>query len=252
MKFANLFPSTVSLIVVLLSACGGHVYHVVERGETLYSIGWIYGYDYRLLAQWNGIEEPYYLNPGQRLRVAPPLGEVASISAPVTRISDRITERSAPISGPTQALPEVIDKTAGPVSAPPVKPQPVYRPLVWQWPTNGGEILQTFSAKDPGRQGVDIAGEVGTHIIAAASGRVVYAGGGLARYGKLIIVKHNETFLSAYAHNDKLRVKENEEVEAGQFIAEMGNTGTQRTKLHFEIRRNGKPVDPLQYLPKRN
>jgi lipoprotein NlpD len=250
MKSANLFSLAVPLIVVLLSACGGHVYHVVERGETLYSIGWIYGYDYRQLAQWNGIEEPYYLNPGQRLRVAPPPGNAGVVA--VQEI--RIPEKPAPVSGTAKTLPEVVDKTitaAAVLPAVKFNPPVADRPLVWQWPTSRGEILQTFSAKDPGRQGVDIAGETGTHITAAASGRVVYAGGGLARYGKLIIVKHNETFLSAYAHNDKLRVKENEEVEAGQLIAEMGSSGTQRPKLHFEIRRNGKPVDPLQYLPKR-
>lgn len=237
-----------TLLVVLLSACGGHVYHVVERGETLYSIGWIYGYDYRQLAQWNGMEEPYYLNPGQRLRVAPPLDNNAAV---VAVRETHPPEKPAVVSGPAKVLPEVVDRTATEVVIARVKTQIADRLLVWQWPISGGEILQTFSVKDPGRQGVDIAGEKGTHIIAAASGRVVYAGGGLARYGQLIIIKHNETFLSAYAHNDKLRVKENEEVKAGQLIAEMGSTGAQRTKLHFEIRRNGKPVDPLQYLPKR-
>lgn len=251
MKPANFFSLAVSLIVVLLSACGGQIYHVVERGETLYSIGWIYGYDYRQLAQWNGIEEPYYLSPGQRLRVAPPFDYDAGVS----ERKATLPEKPAPVSGPQEAMPEVVDRSVtetASVSAPaPANPPIAKGPLVWQWPTAGGEIIQTFSAKDPGRQGLDIAGQTGTHIIAAASGKVVYAGGGLARYGKLIIVKHNETFLSAYAHNDKLRVKENEEVEAGQLIAEMGSSGTQRSKLHFEIRRNGKPVDPLQYLPKR-
>jgi len=240
-------PLAVSLLVVLLSACGGHVYHVVERGETLYSIGWIYGYDHRLLAQWNGIEEPYYLNPGQRLRVAPPFDTAGVVAVRETRVP----EKPAPGSVSAKVLPEVVDKTVAEPVSPPAKLPVADRPLAWRWPTSSGKILQTFFAKDPSRQGVDIAGETGIHIIAAASGRVVYAGDGLARYGKLIIVKHNEIFLSAYAHNDKLRVKENEEVEAGQLIAEMGSTGTQRSKLHFEIRRNGKPVDPLQYLPKR-
>jgi len=110
--------------------------------------------------------------------------------------------------------------------------------------------MQTFDARSPGKQGVDVAGEIGQPVYAAAPGQVVYSGGGLSHYGKLIIVKHNETFLSAYAHNKQLLVKEGEMLKSGQLIAEMGSTGTNRTKLHFEIRRDGKAVDPLHYLPK--
>jgi lipoprotein NlpD len=125
------------------------------------------------------------------------------------------------------------------------------QPIAWQWPTRGGKLVQTFNARTPGKQGVDVAGNMGQPVYSAAPGQVVYSGGGLNRYGKLIIVKHNETFLSAYAHNKRLLVKEGERLKAGQIIAEMGSTGTNTTKLHFEIRRNGKPVDPLKYLPKK-
>jgi lipoprotein NlpD len=124
----------------------------------------------------------------------------------------------------------------------------------WRWPTKERRIMQTFSSTDPSRQGLDITGKLGTPILAAANGRVVYSGSGLTHYGKLIIVKHNEKYLSAYAHNKKLYVDEGQTVTAGQKIADMGDDslsgGAGRVRLHFEIRRNGKPVDPLRYLPR--
>ena len=127
--------------------------------------------------------------------------------------------------------------------------------LEWRWPTVGQRISQTFSADDPSRQGLDISGRLGSPVVVAAPGKVVYAGSGLVHYGKLIIVKHNEKYLSAYAYNKKLHVKEGDVVKAGQKIAEMGSESTNgragSAKLHFEIRRNGEPVDPLRYLPRR-
>ena len=137
-------------------------------------------------------------------------------------------------------------------------PQPQSQKLVWRWPVDQRRLLRTFSAKDRSRQGLDLAGEVGSAVLSAAEGRVVYAGSGLVQYGRLIIIKHNEKFLSAYAHNQKLHVKEGDSVKLGQRIADMGRTGNlgkrmesgKRAKLHFEIRRNGKPVDPSRYLPK--
>jgi lipoprotein NlpD len=238
------------MAALLLAACGRLMYHVVEPGETLYSIGWIYGYDYRQLAKWNGIEEPYYLTPGQRLRVSP-LSPDEAVVPPEPAPQTAAANAPAPVVGPSPAAAAVVDKAVT-ARVEPVAKAPVYnRSVVWQWPTKEGKVIETFSAKDPARQGLDIAGKTGTPIIAAASGRVVYAGSGLMRYGELIIVKHNETYLSAYAHNEKLYVKENDMVKAGQLIAAMGNSGTQRTKLHFEIRRDGKPVDPLRYLPQR-
>ena len=241
------------LPAVLLTGCGAHMHHVVEPGETLYSIGFLYGYDYRKIAQWNGIRPPYGLNAGQVLRVVPP-----EIGTPPPKVRSKSPVRKpAPVVGPVKAGPRAVDRASPPV-AKPIAPLPVKRPSVsfpknpqWQWPVKSRKVLQTFSANDPGRKGIDIAGQRGNPVHAAAAGRVVYAGSGLVRYGQLIIVKHNEKYLSAYAHNDKLRVKEGDVIRAGQRIADMGSSGAQRPMLHFEIRRNGKPVNPLRYLPQR-
>jgi len=275
-----------------LSGCGGHVYHRVEPGETLYSIGWIYGYDYRQIAKWNDIPSPYVLSPGQSLRVVPPSGYAAAplqeYRADVREHSDENLTASrnpnkapAPVVESASSTAKVVDKstdTRGTTSAAPgndgqdviaaaktavnklfnrTEPRSSQR-LVWHWPVKQRRLLRTFSAKDPSRQGLDFAGEKGQPVFAAASGRVVYAGSGLVRHGRLIIIKHNEKFLSAYAHNQKLHVKEGESVKAGQRIANMGRTGNlgkqmgsgNRAKLHFEIRRNGEPVNPSRYLPK--
>ncbi len=241
------------LPVALLTACGAHMHHVVEPGETLYSIGFLYGYDYRKIAQWNGIPPPYVLNPGQVLRVVPPQQESPPAKAPPRPP----VRKPAPVVGPVKVTPRLVDR----VETPEVKPAaslPAPRPVVslpknprWQWPVKSRRVLQTFSAKDPGRKGIDIVGRRGDPVYAAAAGRVVYAGSGLVRYGQLIIIKHNEKYLSAYAHNDKLRVKEGDVVKAGQRIADMGSSGAQRPMLHFEIRRDGKPANPLHYLPQR-
>ncbi|MEC8428765.1 MAG: peptidoglycan DD-metalloendopeptidase family protein, partial [Pseudomonadota bacterium] len=123
-------------------------------------------------------------------------------------------------------------------------------PVKWRWPAKG-KVIATFSSRNPLNKGVDIAGKLGESVVAAGSGVVVYAGSGVRGYGKLMIIKHSETFLSAYAHNRKLLVKEGQSVKAGQKIAEMGSSGTDRNKLHFEIRKEGKPVNPMGYLPKR-
>ncbi len=207
-------------------------YHVVIRGETLYSIAWRYGLDYREVAGWNAIRPPYTIYPGQHIRFSPPPASASAHQSP----------RRRPAS----------------VSPPPARAQsaPVARsvrqgPLRWQWPTQG-TVISGFSATQEGKKGLDIAGKLGQPVYAAASGRVVYSGSGLLGYGKLIIINHNDTYLSAYAHNSRLRVKENQEVKRGQQIADMGDSGADRVMLHFEIRRDGKPVDPLKYLPRRH
>ena len=292
------------LLLMLLTACGGHFYHRVERGETLYSIGWVYGHDYRQLARWNSIQSPYMLSPGQRLRVAPPAGKNTSSSAahhtankqkerrfasrktpaPVIEAGGSQVETMSKITNSSSRKQQTVVLDKSPVvqekeeekhdvksviaaaktvvnrvfNQPEVTPNLVAGRADWRWPTKHRRILRTFSANNPARQGLDIAGEKGSPVLAAAAGRVVYAGSGLVRYGRLIIVKHNERYLSAYAHNQKLRVKEGDVVNAGQRIADMGRTGNlgdnfindNRAKLHFEIRQNGKPVDPLRYLPK--
>jgi len=267
--------------LVFLSGCGGHIHHVVKRGETLYSIGWAYGYDYRHVAKWNRIKPPYYLSPGQHLRVAPPAGQSVAALQEYKPDNSQTTRNSgaAPVVGPSgssgsssataknrssrNASSSVTTSKASSSSlkhkarkvVSKVKEYFGSKTLRWRWPTKGRRISQTFSTKDPTRQGLDISGSLGSAIVVSAPGKVVYAGSGLASYGKLIIVKHNEKYLSAYAFNKKLYVNEGEIVKAGQRIADMGSASTNgragRAKLHFEIRRNGKPVDPLRYLPRR-
>lgn len=222
-------------------------HHTVSKGETLYSIAWRYGRDFRELAALNGIKEPYSIYPGQRLKLEGRAPRPAARPAPKPATK---TVARAPVRRPET----VVEKQ--PVRSKSLTPRPVKKPTTtrtaasirWQWPARG-KVISRFAAKDPLRKGVDIAGEKGDSVVAAADGTVIYAGSALRGYGKLLIVKHSEEFLSAYAHNHKLLVKEGSTVKAGQRIAELGSSGTSRNKLHFEIRRNGQPVDPMAYLP---
>ena len=240
------------LLVIQLSGCGGHVYHVVEPGETLYSIGWLYGYDYRQIAQWNDINSPYTLQKGQRLRVAPPRGGQAYRNAKVLTGSANSGRIQA---GQTQESARIVDKNADLTASRSGRNNNSAGAgggntvAVWKWPLKGGKVVQTFDARAPGRRGLDLMGYEGQPIYSAAAGRVVYSGNGLPRYGKLIIVKHSDEFLSAYAHNERLLVKEGDNIQAGQHIADMGRTNANKIMLHFEIRQDGKPVNPLDYLP---
>jgi lipoprotein NlpD len=231
------------LLVIHLSGCGGHVYHVVEPGESLYSIGWLYGYDYRQIARWNGIKPPYSLRKGQRLRVAPPGGGKAYSKQAPTRSATYARFQGSDIQESTHKGDKNNDITGSRSNTGGKKA------LVWKWPLKGGKVVQTFDASKPGRKGLDFIGHEGQSIYSAASGRVVYSGSGLPRYGKLIIVKHSNEFLSAYAHNKRLLVKEGDSIKAGQHIADMGRTSANKIMLHFEIRQEGKPVNPLGYLP---
>lgn len=214
--------------------------HIVREGDTLYSIAWDAGLDYHAVARWNGIAPPYVIKPGQRLRLRPPGG---TATAPAATAS-------------TRRLPGAPDRELKPYTgsggaSSPAEPAGAGGGMTqsgWIWPANG-PILRRFS-RDSANPGIDIGGEAGQTVKSAADGRVVYSGDGLRGYGQLIIVKHNEMFLSAYAHNRKLLVREGDQVRRGQPIAEMGSTGTDRVKLHFEIRKQGTAVDPLQYLPK--
>jgi lipoprotein NlpD len=209
-------------------------YHTVRRGDTLYSIAWRYDQDYRQLARRNGIRKPYTIYVGQKIsiknkRVAKPSRK--SGNKPVKKRSEKIDtstrdQRQRSKSSPSKS-----------------------RKLNWNWPVTG-RIISTFSNNDPSRKGLDIAGKAGTPILAASAGEIVYSGSGLVGLGMLIIVKHDDHYLSAYGHNRKLLVKEGTRVKRGQRIAEMGKTGTDKTMLHFQIRYDGKPVDPLRYLPK--
>lgn len=205
--------------------------HKVQRGETLYSIAWRYGWDYRALARANKIPAPYTIYPGQVIVFS------GGPSKPTTPAGP------APSSGATSA----------PVkSPPPPKPSSPAQvgPVSWQWPVEG-EILERFSTRSDGRRGVAVGGRHGAPVRAAAGGRVVYKGSGLTGYGNLLIIKHNDRWLSAYAHTDQMLVKEGDQVAAGDRIATMGASGTFRTQLHFEIRKDGQPIDPLTVLPKR-
>lgn len=219
-----------------LSPRASQTERVIVAGDTLYSIAWDAGHDYKDVARWNNIAPPYLLQPGQRLRLTPPT-QVAT-SAPPAKA------RPAPTAAPTKKK-----------RTPPPRPLPTepLRPASadfgpWAWPVRG-KLIHSYAAKN-GSNGIDIAGTRGQAIYAAADGRVVYSGSGLRGYGELIILKHNDDFLSAYAHNDKIFVKEGDVIKRGQQIAAMGSSGADRTKLHFEIRRGGIPVDPTQYLPK--
>lgn len=203
---------------------------VVKRGDTLFSIAWQQGLDYQTVAVWNGIRPPYTIYPGQKLRLYPP---------------NRASRPAASTRAPEGAASVPNTATAKPTPTPSAD-----IPIHWQWPASG-PILRGFDGDTSGKKGISIGGTHGNQVRAAAGGRVVYAGSGLVGYGRLIILKHNDTYLSAYGHNRDLLVREGEEVRTGQVLASMGSTGTNRIQLHFEIRRNGKPVDPLRYLPRR-
>lgn len=221
--------------------------HVVQPGETLYSIAWRYGRDYRELGDANGIEPPYELRAGQVLRLDL-RGEIPDGPSQAPQPSHQTTHRT--ITRAAKPVPRPTVERAAVSSAPLGDQTQVVSGIEWRWP-HVGTVLAGFSTSGKVNKGLDIAGNSGDPVRAAASGSVVYAGNGLLGYGNLIIVNHNEHFLSAYAHNRKILVQEGDEVKAGQTIAELGHSGADRNKLHFEIRRNGNPVDPIPYLPPR-
>ncbi len=266
------------------SYTGGSTY-TVKRGDTLFYIAWITGNDFRDLAQRNNVPAPYGLEVGQTLQVGSSSGTpitggnavttadasaqgVAPIAAqntttvvaskPVITYSEDSGEQSANkmlpnnkgtatvVTAPVTA-PVVSSTTTVPTASSTSDSAPI---STWRWPTEG-KIIENFSATEGGNKGIDIAGSKGQAVVATASGRVVYAGNALRGYGNLIIIKHNDDYLSAYAHNDTMLVREQQEITAGQKIATMGSTGTSSTRLHFEIRYKGKSVNPLRYLPQR-
>jgi lipoprotein NlpD len=196
--------------------------HVVRRGETLYAIAWQHGVDYRQLARWNSLSNPNLIYPGQRLRVRAPASVATSASRPARQPEQQVRSR-----------------------APAVLPQPS-----WIWPTTG-QIAARFGSDDGIGSGIAVAGANGQAVQAAASGRIVYVGTGLAGYGQLVIVQHNDAWLSAYGHTERVLVEQGDTVERGQRIASMGLGPRRQPRLHFEIRRNGEPVDPLPLLPAR-
>lgn len=242
-----------SLFVLLLAACGSSevvrqrgaartpqrvvsqpkygATVAVQRGDTLYRIAVSNRISPLDLAIWNGIAPPYTIYPGQRLRLYPSSG---SVSAPVAQTPSR----RPPAGSPSR-----------PASLPVVS-APAVSPVAWRWPADG-DLVGRYVSGEATKQGIDIAGNSGQAVRAAGDGVIVYSGSGLVGYGELIIVKHNDAWLSAYGHNRARLVNEGQLVKAGQQIAEMGRSGAARDMLHFEIRYNGKPVDPLRYLPGR-
>ena len=264
----------------------GNTYKV-NKGDTMFLIAYLTGMDVKDLASMNNMKEPYSLSVGQTLKISNCSTKTITTTVPVktttpaapaepevtytpgangTQIGSDGTvigpiksgvgngEPAKPAftnntpSTPATTTTQVETTNNTPVNANVVAP--VASNVAWQWPTQGN-VIQGFSNTDGGNKGIDISGSRGQAVKAAASGRVVYAGNALRGYGNLIIIKHNDDFLSAYAHNDKILVSDQQEVKAGQEIAKMGSTGTNAVKLHFEIRYKGKSVDPVRYLPRR-
>ena len=227
--------ATLALLLLGLAGCSSMLSwepdtYTVKSGDTLFAIAWRYDLDPRDLAGWNHLGSGDLIYPGQTIRLSPPAGWKPGSAAGSGRAG---TARGS--SG----------TVAGAAPRPIVPP-----PSAWRWPTEG-TLVARFGQSALGGNGIDISGQAGQPVIAAAGGEVVYSGSGLIGYGKLIIVKHNETYLSAYGHNRELRVTEGERVSAGQTIALMGEGPGRKPVLHFEIRQNGKPVDPLRYLPRK-
>lgn len=246
------------ITVALLSSCTSHPSapvnersqppsnllsgHRVGAGETLFSIAWRYGLDYKSLARTNNIRSPYTIYPGQKLSLNAdkkgawkPQKTVKVASKPTSTVKKSTPPRSKKKSTTVKKASSTRGYSTN---------------IRWQWPSNG-PLIAKYSQGSSVNKGIDIGGKKGESVITAAPGRVVYSGDGLRGYGKLVIIKHNEEYLSAYAHNSHLLVKEDQVVKAGQKIAEIGSSGTDKNKLHFEIRRDGKPVDPQIYLPRR-
>lgn len=237
-------------VACLLAACSSHVVReggarvstpkygatvAVRRGDTVYRLATNNGISPLDLATWNNIAPPYTIYPGQRLKLYPDGGRRSATAA-----------APRPTTSPATRPPV----SSGSPATPPPPAVSTSSPFSWRWPTEG-QLVGTYVSGNPTRQGIDIAGTGGQPVRAAAAGVVVYSGSGLVGYGELIIVKHNDEWLSAYGHNRARLVNEGQVVKAGQQIAEMGRSGAARDMLHFEIRYNGKPVDPQRYLPRR-
>jgi lipoprotein NlpD len=224
-----------------------HGQYRVQRGDTLYSIAFRYGWDWKALAARNNIPAPYTIRVGQVIRFGGSGPAVPMVATTPTPASMRSAGRDKPEANHADSVAPV---AAAQAAADDKEVQAARSAGGWAWPANG-QLIGRFSSNGSLNKGIDIAGELGQPVAAASGGNVVYAGSGLRGYGELVIIKHNDTYVSAYGHNRKLLVREGQQVKAGQQIAEMGSTGTDQVKLHFEIRRQGKPVDPLQYLPSR-
>jgi len=259
MSTATVAPAPVKVMPGAENA-GKPGYYTVQAGDTLFRIALDNGQHWRDLQAWNNLVNPNLIEVGQVLRVAPPAAGATTVgsttSAGTTGATATAVTGSTVVSRPLGAATGTGAVTAAPPAgtSPPVAESPAPAPasvgdaVAFVWPAQGAVIDLFDEARN---KGVGIAGKLGDPVLAAADGRVVYAGAGLRGYGNLIILKHNNTYLTAYAHNQALLVREDQTVRQGQRIAEMGSSDTDRVKLHFEVRRQGKPVDPLSFLPKR-
>ncbi len=273
----KIFQTMVALLCLMLVACSnnraeapvvegwqGHDSaeisdYRVQPGDTIYSVAWGFGMDYHDIARYNHLSEPYHLTPGQTLRMSG--ASAQSYAAPATPIpvaSPVPIMASGPVSSAVITTTQTSSVTSTTNQVNKSVPTAAATTTVvtatktteagWQWPTQGS-VIHGYSATPGGNRGIDIAGKLNQPVVASAGGKVVYAGSGMAGYGNLIIIKHNDTDLSAYAYNKKLYVKEGDKVAAGQRIAAMGKSDAGQVSLHFEIRRNGKPIDPMTCLP---
>jgi len=213
-------------------------FYKVRPGDTLYSIAWRTGRDWQSLADWNNLKSPHKIFVGQIVRVVPP--EKKIVHKPQVPKKKSVNKVVKPVSRSTEKV----------VASKP-KPKTVFKnKLYWRWPVKG-PLLKTYKRGDVTRKGIVVSGKAGQSIYAAEAGKVVYSGSGLIGYGQLIIIKHNDKYLSAYGYNSKLLVKEGDWVTKGRKIALMGNNNNSKPALHFEIRRNGEPINPVAVLPKR-
>lgn len=242
--------------------------YTIQTGDTLFAIAWYSGNDYRDLARWNNISPPYTIRAGQRIDLKPP----TIVASAISKTSSLV--KSNPVSGQTRSKSEhaVIDRppeqaygaSEKNVSRQQLRDNPEVKAVVassetprqfsqtikrWVWPA-AGDIVGTFDKAESGNKGIDIRNKLGTQVVAAADGKVVYTGEALRGYGRLMIIKHTETYLSAYAHNDRILVEEQQWVKAGEKIGTMGSSGTDAVKLHFEVRYRGRSLDPQRYLPR--
>ncbi|RLJ64741.1 peptidoglycan DD-metalloendopeptidase family protein [Sulfurisoma sediminicola] len=266
----------------------GH--YLVKKGDTLHRIALDHGLDYKDVVAWNNLDNPNRIEVGQQLRVVPPEGSAVAVVKPVTTSAPVEVKPIAPATPPATVAPAPASASTatlkrdpkggklpyseenlaslraaegGPLPTAAVAPAPDAKPvdkpataasedgIDWAWPASGSLLVGFVEGGAAPNKGLDIAGKTGEPVLAAAAGKIVYVGSGLRGYGNLVIVRHSAAFLSAYAHNSKILVKEGAAVTKGQKIAEIGSSDTDQAKLHFEIRRQGKPVDPAKYLPTR-
>lgn len=255
---AALLPA---LAAVLITGCAAYgpehpSEYVVVRGDTLYAIAWRFGVERGDLIRWNGITNPDRILVGQRLLLVAPdtAPAVASTPAPARNVGPVVTAESAAAGSSPRAARPLRRQTSGIAAARPVArtssddADDSLARAPWRWPVRG-ELIRRFDADGPGRKGIEIGAGLGQTVTAAQGGEVVYSGSGLPGYGRLIIIKHSESMLSAYGFLGKILLNEGDRVRAGQPVGEVGTSSENRPALHFEIRQNGRPVDPLRYLP---